>query len=127
MKNNFSIAQCLFNEKHHSPEAIQSLLRQGEADESAMIRLMPEVASMDARPIRTAVKLAADNGYDDELNIYTKYVELFVEKMDELTHTISVVEQEPVITEELLPSYAVSIRVDGDINFVGGVIASEPV
>lgn len=127
MKNNFSIAQCLFNEKQHSPEAIQSLLRQEEADEGAMIRLMPELVSMDTHPIRTAVRLAADNGYDDELNIYTKYVELFIEKMDELTHTISVVEQSPVMTEEPLPSYAVSIRVNGDIDFVGGVIASEPV
>ena len=127
MKSKFSIAQCLFNEKHYGPEEIQSLLQQGETDEGVIMHRLPEVTQVDARPIRTAVKVAAADGYDDELNIYTKYVELFIEKMEELTHTLSVVSQEPVVTEEPSPSYAVSIRVSGDINFVGGVIASEPV
>lgn len=127
MKSKFSVAQCLFNEKHYNLEEIQSLLQQGEADEGVIMHRLPEVTQVDARPIRTAVKLAAADGYDDELNIYTKYVELFIEKMEELVHTLSVVSQEPVVTEEASPAYAVSIRVSGDIDFVGGVIAAEPV
>ena len=127
MKSKFSVVQCLFNEKHYNWEEIQSLLQQGEADEGVIMHRLPEVTQVDARPIRTAVKLAAADGYDDELNIYTKYVELFIEKMEELVHTLSVVSQEPVVTEEASPAYAVSIRVSGDIDFVGGVIAAEPV
>ncbi|TYZ23861.1 hypothetical protein [Selenomonas ruminis] len=127
MKNKYNIAQCLLNERNYSPEEIQSLLRQGETDEEILVHRVPEIVRADARPIRTAVKLAAADGYDDELNIYTKYVELFIEKMQELTHTFSVVSQDLVVTEEPSPAYAVSIRVSGDIDFVGGVIASEPV
>ena len=127
MKSKFSVVQCLFNEKHYNWEEIQSLLQQGEADEGVIMHRLPEVTQGDARPIRTAVKTAGADGYDDELNIYTKYVELFIEKMEELVHTLSVVSQEPVVTEEASPAYAVSIRVSGDIDFVGGVIAAEPV
>ncbi|MBE6072958.1 MAG: chemotaxis protein CheX [Selenomonas ruminantium] len=128
MASKYNIAQCLLNEEKHSPEEIQALLKQGEENEGAMVRLLPKVEAVDTRPVRTALLRAAGNGYaPDELAIYTTYVEIFIEKLCELVHTEAVIAQEPCQETEPSPAYAASVRIDGDFDFVGGVIASEPV
>lgn len=57
---------------------------------------------------------------------YTRYVDLFVEKLQQLAHTST-----GQVTEECCrisePNYAVSLCMDGDIQFVSGFIAEEPV
>ena len=43
MASKYNIAQCLLNEEKHTPEEIQVLLKQGEENEGAMVRLLPKV------------------------------------------------------------------------------------
>ncbi|SFT81855.1 hypothetical protein SAMN02910356_02248 [Selenomonas sp. GACV-9] len=128
MAINYNIAQCLLNEEKHSPDEIQVLLKQGEENEGAMVRLLPKVETIDTRPVRTAVLRAAGDGYEDkQLSLYITYVEIFIEKLRELVRTEAVIAQDPCVELETAPAYAVSVRIDGDYEFVGGVVASEPV
>ena len=57
---------------------------------------------------------------------YTRYADLFVEKLQQMLHTkvLRVTEERCDIAE---PNYAVSLCMDGDIHFVSGFIAEEPV
>lgn len=126
MINNFSIAQCLFNEDDYSDEQIRDLLQQAEQDESVLARMLPD-EEMDTRPVRTAVMRAAGSEYAAEINTYSDYVELFTDSLRDLMHTESVVSNAAVSTDEPLPSYAVSQHISGDFNLTIGLIASEKV
>lgn len=57
---------------------------------------------------------------------YTRYVDLFVEKLQQLVHTGTkkILEERYDIPE---PNYAVSLCMGGDIQFVSGFIAEEAV
>ena len=69
MASKYNIAQCLLNEEKHTPEEIQVLLKQGEENEGAMVRLLPKVETVDAeyavflvtRLVGDMVALVGDN------------------------------------------------------------------
>lgn len=126
MKNNFSIAQCLFNENDYSDGQTQELLQQAEQDESVLARMLSD-EEMDARPVRTAVMRAAGHEYAAEFNMYSDYMELFTDSLRDLVHTEAVVGNAAVSIDEPLPSYAVSQHISGDFNLSIGLIASEQV
>ena len=126
MRNNFSIAQCLFNEADYSAGQIQELLQQAEKDESVLARMLPE-DEMDTRPVRTAVKRAAGSEFAAEVDAYSDYMELFTDSLRDLAHTEAVVGNAAVFVDEVTPSYAVSQHISGDFNLTIGLIASEQV
>ncbi len=124
--NNFNIAQCLYNDGSYSAERVQELLVEGEQDEAAVVRRMPDVA-IDERPVRTAVLQAAGDKYDMQIDFYTDYMELFMDSMRDIMHTEAVVSKEPSQGEEDEPYYVVAQRISGDCSLVGGIVATEPV
>ena len=123
----FNFAQCLMNQDTYSTDELQKLLKTAEENEAALARLVTDDVELDARPVYTAVKRAANGAFRDELDLYADYMEFFLESMHNFMHTKGVVS--PVPVEEPLPGegYASSQRIGGDVSLVGGVIATEPV
>ena len=66
MRNNFSLAQCLYNEGGSVKDNVQDLLAAAEQDESLLAKHFTN-DELDNRPIRTAVQLAAGDAYEAEL------------------------------------------------------------
>ena len=126
MTSNFSIVQCIFNRDRYRPEEMQRILVEAEQDESSAAKLLADDA-MDINPVRTAVLRALGSDYPGEEQYYTAYMEMFMAAMKNMLHTEAVVERVPCVTEEEQPCYATSQRLSGDISFVAGLIASEPV
>lgn len=127
MNNDFNVAQCLLNGRSYTPEQLQQIMKEGEQDEAALVRMMPEVSVIDPRPVRTAVMRAADGAWEDCIEWYSRYVELFIEKLRDMMHTEAVVAQLPSIEEEPAPAHAVFLRIEGDISFVSGLAARDVV
>lgn len=127
MTSNFNIAQCLLNGRSYTPEQLQQIMKEGEQDEAALVRMMPEVSVIDPRPVRTAVMRAADGAWEDRIEWYSRYAELFIEKLRDMMHTEAVVAQLPSIEEEPAPAHAVFLRIEGDISFVSGLAARDAV
>ena len=126
MTSNFSIVQCIFNREQYSPEEMQGILSAAEQDESSAARLLSDDA-MDINPVRTAVLLAMGNDYPNQEMHYASYMEMFMTAMKNMLHTEAVVERVPCEAAEEQPCYAASQCLNGDIRFVAGLIASEPV
>lgn len=126
MTSNFSIVQCIFNREQYAPEEMQRILREAEQDESSAAKLLADDA-MDINPVRTAVMLAMGNNYPNQELHYVSYMEMFMAAMKNMLHTEAVVECVPCQEDEEQPCYAASQCLDGDIRFVAGLIASEPV
>jgi len=126
MTSNFSIVQCIFNRDQYGPEEMQRILVEAEQDESSAAKLLADDA-MDINPVGTAVLLAMGNRYPNQEVHYAAYVEMFMASMKNMLHTEAVVERAPCEVDEEQPCYAVSQRLSGDISFVAGIIASEPV
>lgn len=126
MISNFSIVQCIFNRDQYTPAEMQRILREAEQDESSAAKLLSDDA-MDINPVRTAVLLAMGNNYPNQELHYASYMEMFMAAMKSMLHTEAVVERFPCGEDEERPCYATSQRLRGDISFVAGIVASEPV
>lgn len=126
MTSNFSIVQCIFNRDMYDPEEMRRVLVEAEQDESSAAKLLADEA-MDISPVRTALLLAMGNNYPNQELHYAAYMEMFMAAMKNMLHTEAVVERVPCEQDEEEPCYATSQRLSGDISFVAGIIASEPV
>lgn len=126
MVSNFSIVQCIFNREQYTSEEMLRILKEAEQDESSAAKLLADDA-MDINPVRTAVLLAMGNNYPNQELHYASYMEMFMAAMKSMLHTEAVVERSPFAEDEEQPCYATSQRLSGDISFVAGLVASEPV
>jgi len=123
----FNIAQCLMNQGNHSTDEMQELMHKAEEDEAALARLVTDDVEIDPRPVRTAVERAAGGAWGEELEMYSDYMELFLDSMNKFMHTEAVVS--PVLAEASVEgeARASSQRIGGDVSLVTGLVASDPV
>lgn len=126
MRNNFSLAQCLYNEGGSAKDNVQDLLAAAEQDESLLAKHFTN-DELDNCPIRTAVQLAAGDAYEAELELYINYMEIFIDAMREILGLETVIDVTQATDDEVKPFYGVSQNISGDINITVGVIATEAI
>ena len=123
----FNIAQCLMNQGNHSTDEMQELMHKAEEDGATLAHLITDDVEIDPRPVRTAVERAAGGAWDEELGLYSDYMELFLDSMNKFMHTEAVVS--PVLAEDYVEGEgrASSQGIGGDISLVTGLVARDPV
>lgn len=126
MRNNFSLAQCLYNEGETAKDNVKDLLAAAEQDESLLAKHFTD-DELDNRPIRTAVQMAAGDAYEAELELYITYMELFIDAMREILGLETIIDVTQVIDDEAEPFYGVSQNISGDVDITVGIIATEAV
>lgn len=123
----FNIAQCLMNQGTHSTDELQELMHKAEADGAALARLITDDVEIDPRPVRTAVERAAGGAWSTELDMYSDYMELFLDSLNKFMHTEAVVS--PVLAENIVEGEgrASSQSIGGDVSLVAGLVARDQV